>query len=72
LPAIFTGQRRRGGLFRNGRGSQADFPGNKETCKSNAIDSKRLKGGTITLKFGGSGTPGAADCPIFTKIVVLN
>ncbi len=40
-------------LFRNGRGSQVDFPGNKGGCRSYASGFLAVQSGTIPAKFAG-------------------
>jgi hypothetical protein len=67
-PVLSMDKRRKLFLFRNSRGSQVDFPGNKGVCRSYASGFQRHQSGTILLKFACRGTPGVADCLIFTKI----
>ena len=59
-------------LFRFTRGFPANLPGAKGVCRSNASGPQRFSSGTNLLEFGCAGTGVAAECPMFTRIIILN
>jgi hypothetical protein len=53
-------------LFRNGRGSQVEFPGNKRSCRAYASSFPAAPSGTILAKFAGGWYSLLVNCPSFT------